>query len=122
MDYHLYKKGGGNPRCTAATEMTLLGPSLVTTVVTAKTGKKIIPMWVVATTTAFGTRPVKIDVRSGTTDIVSEVIQSQSSWPLFLKFPDCRDKVGVNENLQIKAYGTASDKYYVTVGYYVIDG
>jgi len=120
MDLHLYNKSGGNPMCTAATELTLVGTTLIATMVTGQAGKKIVPIWMAATTDAFGTRPVKIDLRSAATDLISEAVQSENSWPMFMKFPDMRDKIGVAENLRVKIYGSGTDKFYVTIGYYVI--
>ena len=120
MDLHIYNRGGGTPLCSSATTITLVGTDKTETVVAAVVGKKIIPRWIIAATDAFGTRPVKIDLKSGTTEIFVNLIQNQLTWPMFLELDDVRDKIGVWENLRVKAYGSADDIYNVTIGYYLI--
>ncbi|MFH2047767.1 MAG: hypothetical protein ABIK92_21790 [Pseudomonadota bacterium] len=89
--------------------------------VTAVAGKKIVPMWVCVTNSVMGTVNLKYDMKSGSSTLVNGALQSALTWPIFHRFDgEFITAIGENENLSIKVYGANTNKFYVTVGYYLI--
>jgi len=123
MDYHFYKKSGGSPRSVTTADLAEGAAYVNTEIVAAEAGKKIVPMWMVLSSTNAAA-VYQAQLLSGSAVLITDVFNSPSSnFPVFLKFNGgLLGGVVTGANLQFGVSGTLSTNITVTVGYYVIDG